>query len=359
MKKHNLLIALTLSAAFFSCGDKKNSEENSFSIDTSHLKQVYHSNDALKLTIVNPKESPIDSVAYFLNDKKIGSTQKNELLNFPLDNEKLGSILIKAVIYQSSTPIEATTRIELASAVAPKVLQYKIVNTFPHDIKAYTQGLEFLDGVLIESTGNGAGNSTGIKGISSIRKVDYKTGKVLKIVELPESVFAEGATVLNNKIYQLTYKNNEAYVYNAETLVREKTIPYFKAMEGWGLTNDGTHLYMSDGSERVYIVDPETFKQVDYINIYTNNVKIGAINEMEWVDGKIYANIYGENGIAIINPKNGAVEGAIDLSTLRTMVTYHPDIDVLNGIAYNPKTKTFFVTGKNWDKMFEIEILPN
>ncbi|MBW3519747.1 glutaminyl-peptide cyclotransferase [Flavobacterium sp. NKUCC04_CG] len=359
MKKHNFLIALSLSAAFFSCEDKKKSEENTFSIDSSQLKQVYHTNDALKLSISNKNNAPIDSVAYYLNDKKIGASKENQVLNFPLENEKLGGMTIKAIIYQGATPIETTSHIELASSVVPKILQYKIINTYPHDIKAYTQGLEFLDDILIESTGNGAGNGTGKKGISSIRKVDYKTGKVLKIVELPETVFGEGATVLNNKIYQLTYKNNEAYVYNAETLVREQTIPYFAKMEGWGLTNDGTNLYMSNGSERVYIIDPKTFKELDYINIYTNNVKIGAINEMEWVDGKIYANIYGERAIAIINPKNGTVEAAVDLSELQTQVTYHPDLDVLNGIAYNPKTKTFFVTGKNWDKMFEIEIIQN
>ncbi|WP_430613621.1 glutaminyl-peptide cyclotransferase [Flavobacterium sp. JP2137] len=359
MKKHNLLIALSLSAAFLSCEDKKKTEENLFSIDSSQLKQVYHSNDALKLTIANKSETAIDSVAYFLNDRKIGTARENQVLNYSLEQEKFGRIAIKAIVYHANSPTETSSHIELASAITPKILQYKIVNTFPHDIKAYTQGLEFYGDVLIESTGNGAGNGTGKKGVSSIRKVDYKTGKVLSIVELPETVFGEGATVLHDKIYQLTYKNNEAYVYHVETLEREKTIPYFKNMEGWGLTNDGTHLYMSNGSEKVYIIDPVTFKEVDYINIYTNNVKIGAINEMEWVNGKIYANIYGERAIAIIDPKSGAVEAALDLSSLQTLVTYHPDLDVLNGIAYNPKTKTFFVTGKNWDKMFEIEIIYN
>ena len=355
MINHNLLIALSLGTLFISCDDKKNTEKNTFSINTSHLKQLYHENDVLKLSINADENSKIDSVAYFLNEKKIGSTAANGILEFPLNQEKFGMITIKATVFQNKEEQEVQSKIEFAPAQAPKILSYKILNTYPHDRKAYTQGLEFHGDVLFESTGNGAGIGTGTKGTSSVRKVDHKTGKVTQITELPESVFGEGLTILNNKVYQLTYQNNEAYVYNIETLEREKTFPYFHKMEGWGLTNDGTNLYMTDGTEKIYIVDPATFKEIDHINIYTHNKKVEAVNELEWVNGKIYANFYGSAGIAIINPKTGAVEAVADFSDLYNKVDRHPDLDVFNGIAYNPKTKTFFVTGKNWDKMFEIE----
>ena len=207
---------------------------------------------------------------------------------------------------------------------------------------------------MFEGTGNGAGNTTGIKGKSSLRKTDYRTGKVLKSIELEDQYFGEGITVLNNKVYQLTWRNKEGYVYNADTFKKEKTFTY--EMEGWGITNDGEKLYMSDGTEKIYILNPETLKVEDYINVYTNGAKIESVNELEWVDGKIWANVYGKDAIAIINPKNGSIEAIINLSDLKNKVTKHPDIDVLNGIAYNPKTKTYFVTGKNWDKTFEIVV---
>ena len=236
----------------------------------------------------------------------------------------------------------------------PKELKYKIVNTYPHDSKAYTQGFEFYRDTLYEGTGNGEGKGTGTRGISSLRKTNYKTGEVYKTVPLAQEYFGEGITILNNKVYQLTWLNNEGYVYNADTFEKIKTFKYFKQMQGWGLTNDGKHIYMSEGSEKIYILDPETLQEVDYINVYTKKSKIEALNELEWIDGKIWANVYGRDAIAVINPKNGAVEGIMNLSDLKTKITQHPDVDVLNGIAYNPKTKTIFVTGKNWDKTFEI-----
>lgn len=235
------------------------------------------------------------------------------------------------------------------------MLKYKIINTYPHDIHAYTQGFEFHNDILFEGTGNGAGSGTGVRDTSSIRKTDYKTGKVLKKHILAQQYFGEGITILNNKLYQLTWQNNEGYVYDVETFEKIKTFKYFKDMEGWGLTNDGSKLYMSEGSEKIYILDPETLKEIDYINVYTQHAKIEALNELEWIDGKIWANVYGRDAIAIINIK-GEVESIINLSDLRSKVTQHPDLDVLNGIAYNPKTKTIFVTGKNWDKTFEIVI---
>lgn len=353
MKKHNFLAFTSLILLSASCeGDKK----NLFSIDETQFKMMYHSGDPILLTVTNKKEIEIDSVAYFNNNKRIGSSKGNTPLNIKLDSEKLGYQNLKAVVYFEGESFETGTRVEMVSAIEPKLLSYTIVNTYPHDIKAYTQGLEFYRDTLFEGTGNGAGNSTGERGFSSLRKVDYKTGKVVKKVELPVEYFGEGITILNNKVYQLTWQNNEGYVYNADTFKKEKTFQYFKKMEGWGLTNDGTNLYMTDSSDRISIINPDTFTEVDYLHVYTSSTKVPAINELEWIDGKIYGNIYQKDAIAVINPKSGAIEAVINLSELKSKVTQHPDVDVLNGIAYNPKTKTLFVTGKNWDKMFELKI---
>lgn len=356
MKKYKYLTVFALSLFFIACKDDKKIEDNLLSIDSTKLKQTYALNEDVTLQLKSDTGDEIDSVQYFISDKKIGSVKANTLLTYNLSNAKHGIQNIRAIAYSKGKPNETTTKIDVFSDVQPAFYTYTIVNTYPHDIKAYTQGLEFYGDLLIESTGNGEGIGTRTKGKSSIRKVIAKTGEVIKINELDDAIFAEGATVLNNKIYQLTYKNNEAYVYNLESLQKEKTLPYFKNTEGWGLTNDGTNLYMTDGSDRVYKVDPATFKMIDYFVVSIPKGTVAAVNELEWVNGEIYANFYGQDAIGVFNPVNGTVNAVIDLSDLKNKVTPHPDLDVLNGIAYNKKTGTFFVTGKNWDKMFEIRI---
>jgi glutamine cyclotransferase len=263
-----------------------------------------------------------------------------------LSNQKLGNQTIKALVYFEGQNIDITSGFSIYASEAPKVLNYKIINTYPHDIKAYTQGFEFYNGLLLEGTGQYKE--------STLRKTDFKTGKVTEQIKLEDKYFGEGITVLKDKIYQLTWKEKTGFVYDAKTFKLEKTFPY--EMDGWGITNDGEKLYMSDGSEKIYILNPETLKVEDYINVYTNGAKIEAVNELEWVNGKIWANVYQKDAIAIINPKNGSIEAIINLSELKNKVTKHAEIDVLNGIAYNPATKTYFVTGKNWDKVFEITV---
>ncbi len=352
MKKYKHLTLFTLSLLFVACNNEKKIEK----IEFSNLKQTYALNEDVTLQLKSDTSNEIDSVQYFMNDKKIGSVKANAALTYNLSNAKHGVQNIKAIAYTQGKTNETVIKIDVLSHVQPAIYSYTIVNTYPHDIKAYTQGLEFYGDILIESTGNGEGIGTRTKGKSSIRKVNAKTGEVLKINELDDKIFGEGATVLNNKIYQLTYLNNEAYVYNLETLQKEKTLQYFKKMQGWGLTNDGTNLYMTDGSDRVYKVNPDDFSLIDYIVVSIPKGTVANVNELEWVNGEIYANFYGQDAIGIFSPIDGTVNAVIDLSDLKSKVTQHPDLDVLNGIAYNKKTGTFFVTGKNWDKMFEIRI---
>lgn len=344
MKNPKLLILLALGSLFFSCEE----ETPSFKFNTSHLKQHYKSTESIALEVLNEKNKTIDSVIYYMNDNRIASVKGNTKFDYQLQNERFGKKSLKGLVYFEGKAHEINTSIEVVSSIEPKLLTYTILNTYPHDIQAYTQGLEFHNGILYESTG--------LYNRSSIRKTNHKTGEVLLKKELESNYFGEGLTILNGKTYQLTWRENTGFIYNPETLEREKTFNYFKNVEGWGLCNDGEKLYFSDGTETIYILDPETLEEIDHINVYTALTKIPGVNEMEWVNGKIFANIYTKDAIAIIDPKTGAVENVIDFSGLRSKVTQHDKLDVLNGIAYNPETQTIFITGKNWDKMFEIKL---
>jgi glutamine cyclotransferase len=356
MKNYNLFSFILLAVLFSSCEDKEKDKLGLFSITTSPSKAQFSTDETADLSISNTQNKTIDSIVYFANDKKVGSVTGAKTVTFSLNDEKLGYQNLKALVYYENEYAEVTYRIELVSNIEPKLLKYTLVNTYPHDIKAYTQGLEFHRDTLYEGTGNGAGNTTGLKGISSLRKTNYKTGEVYKIVEHPEAVFGEGITILNNKVYQLTWQNLVGFIYEADTFKEIKRFNYSKRIQGWGLCNDGKMLYQSDGTEKIYTLNAETLQIEGNINVYSGTNKIKAVNELEWIDGKIYGNIYQKDAIAIINPQNGTVESVIYLGDLKKLVTQHPDIDVLNGIAYNPKTKTLFVTGKNWDKLFEIRV---
>ena len=346
MLKVKLFAFIVLGVISTSCKDDENALKNLFSIENPTIKPILKLEESIDLVLQNKENKTIDSVVYYINEVKIGSVKGNEKLHFALSNQKLGNQTIKALVYFEGQNIDITSGFSIYASAEPKILNYKIVNTYPHDINAYTQGFEFYNGVLFEGTGQ--------RGESTLRKTDYKTGNVIEQIKLEDKYFGEGITVLKDKIYQLTWQEKTGFVYDAKTFKLEKTFSF--ETEGWGITNDGEKLYMSDGTEKIYILNPETLKVEDYINVYTNGAKIEAVNELEWVNGKIWANIYQKDVIAIINPKTGAVENVINCSELKSKVTQHPEIDYFNGIAYNPVTKTYFVTGKNWDKTFEITV---
>ena len=203
--------------------------------------------------------------------------------------------------------------------------------------------------------------STGQYGYSTLKKINFKNGETIKNIFLDENYFGEGITILNDKIYQLTWLKGIGFIYEKDSFKMIDSFNYNDSLEGWGLCNDGEYLYKSDGSEEDLEIDPNTLEELSNIQVVTNNKVINKINELEWVDGKIYANTYQFNkevGI-IIDPVDGSVDGVIDFSGLKQRVKKHDKLDVLNGIAYNKKTKTFFVTGKYWNKLFEIQIFEN
>lgn len=230
----------------------------------------------------------------------------------------------------------------------PMTLTYEIINTFPHDPEAFTQGLVFDNGFLYEGTG--------LHGRSSLRKIQIETGKVLQICELDEEYFGEGITIFGDKIIQLTYKAGIGFVYDKETFKPLEQFSY--PTEGWGITHNNVHLIRSDGTPNLHFLDPESYEPVRTIEVTDQNVPAWGLNELEYIDGKIYANLWPSETIVIIEPAMGKVIGKIDMKGLLPHGDYNPQTDVLNGIAYDPAGKRLFVTGKNWPKLYEIKIVP-
>ena len=314
-----------------------------FLIQTNANKNVISNTDNLKLSLSNPSNKKIDSVNYVMNNSAVADI-------FSLQNSSLGEKMIKAEVFYDGKKEVALQKVIVVNGSTPKLYTYELLNTYPHDITSYTQGLEFYKGVLYESTGQ--------YGESKLRALDYKNDAILNNVNLSRSYFGEGLTVLNDKIYQLTWKEGRGLIYDVNTFETLGSFNYGQSKEGWGLCNDGRQLYKTDGSENIWILNAETLEEERFVQAYTNKGRLTNLNELEWVEGKIYANRYQKNGVAIINPINGAIEAVLDFKDLKNKVTNHPGLDVLNGMAYNPDTKTLFVTGKRWDKLFEVRIIP-
>jgi glutaminyl-peptide cyclotransferase len=235
-----------------------------------------------------------------------------------------------------------------AEPVEPKRYGYKIVNVFPHDETAFTQGLTFHEGFLFETTGQ--------YGESRLRKAALDTGETIKNAPLPASVFGEGSTLWGENIIVLTWRNKTGIVFDRETFTPQKTFAY--EGEGWGLTHDGTRLIMSDGTPDLRFLNPETLKETGRLTVTLRGAPLNNLNELEWVEGEIFANVWQSNAIVRIDPESGAVTGVIDMrGILEEAGAISARADVLNGVAYDPATKRLFVTGKYWPKLFEVEII--
>ncbi len=339
MHLYKSFIICALGLMLVNCNGTNASKQSGLTIE-SKVKSI-HLGDTLDLFIKNPKNLEIKSISYQLDGKAI---EKNAVLN----DITLGEKTLTATVTVDDETETLTKTIKIYNNVLPEIYTYEIVNTYPHDITSYTQGLEFYNGELYESTGQYKE--------SKLRKVNFETGEVLRNIDLSDNYFGEGLTILNEKLYQLTWRAKRGFIYDVNSFEKLSTFNYGKSIEGWGICNDGSTIYKSDGTEKIWLLNPENLTEKGHIEIYTEKGKIPSLNELEWIDGKIFANIYQRNGVVIINPKTGGVEGVIDFKPLRKLVTQHDELDVLNGIAYHPERQTIFVTGKNWDKLFEVKI---
>ena len=333
--KHSIVFLVLL--LVFNCNSDKS---GGFKIQINSSSSSIYIGDDISLNITSSNNKVIDSINYFLNNNKISNQIR-------LNNNKAGENFAKADIYSNGKKISLNKKFDIYSNIKPELMTYDIVNEFSHDQNAYTQGLEIYEDFLFESTG--------LNGKSSLRKINFNTWEIIKMINLEYEYFGEGLTVLNDKIYQLTWKNKIGFIYDLE-LNNIGTFNYVNSKEGWGLCNDGSYIYKSDGTSKIWRLDPNTLEEVDFIDVMTDKSRIKNINELEYIDGKIYANTYQQNRdvVIVINPSNGVVENVIDFSGLRDKVLQTPDLDVMNGIAYN-KGK-LFVTGKNWDKVFEVKV---
>lgn len=246
---------------------------------------------------------------------------------------------------------------ETASAIPPSPADpaapaarytYEVVRSWPHDRGAFTQGLLVRNGSLLESTGN--------YGVSSLREVEPASGRILKQVAVPREYFAEGLAVIGDRAFQLTWQHQKGFVYDADTFRKLQEFAY--EGEGWGLTTDGTQLVLSDGTSRLRFLDPKTFAVVRTVNVTLDGVPLERLNELEWINGEVFANVWQTDSVVRIDPATGKVRGVIDFTGLLPATERAPDTDVLNGIAYDPATGRLLVTGKHWPKLYEIRLKP-
>lgn len=244
-------------------------------------------------------------------------------------------------------PTAASSDLSDAPTAEVERYTYKVIERYPHDPSAFTQGLVYVDDYFYEGTG--------LYGQSTLRKVEPESGDLLVGARLPNEVFGEGITLFDGKIYQLTWKARTGYIIDAETFELLDTFTY--GSEGWGLTHDGERLIMSDGSHRLTYLDPETLEQTGQIEVFDGDAAVTQLNELEFIDGQIYANIWQTDQIAIIDPESGQVTAWIDLTGLLPTEELAQPVDVLNGIAYDAEGDRLFVTGKLWPTIFEVELI--
>ena len=291
----------------------------------------------------------IDSLRWFVNGKWLKTTTKGEDVTWNTAEQTTGTHRIEAVAHYASGQRDIVpANILLLAPKAPKQYTYKVIQTYPHDKKAYTQGLLFDDGFLYESTG--------LKGESTLRKVNLQTGIPVQIVNLAAEMFGEGLALVDDKLIQLTWQNQVAFVYQKSDFKLLNRINY-PMREGWGLTYDGTNLLMTDGSATLYYLDKDYLAEVRRLEVCDDKGPVYQLNELEYINGELWANVYLTDDIVRIDPKTGVVLGRINMSGLLNDSDNKPGVDVLNGIAYDEKTGKIYVTGKYYPKLFEIQVI--
>lgn len=294
----------------------------------------------------NAKTDP-DSVVLKVANKNVASYTVSPCLWNTIDAKVGNQKMIFTFFWGDSIRQTVSKKVTILSDIEPPVYGYKVIKTWPHDTKAYTQGLEFNDGYLYEGTGQ--------YGESMLTKIKLETSEIIQSINLPKEVFGEGITILNDKVFQLTWKSSIGFVYDKTTFNTLYEFSY--PTDGWGLTNNGKELIMSDGSENIYYLDSEYFNELRRIQVYDNNGPVLNLNELELINGMVYANIYGTKRIVVFDPVSGKVQKYIDLTGILKKEDIHGRIDVMNGIAWEPTKQMLLVTGKWWPKFYQIEVM--
>jgi len=345
-------LCLLLSSLFISsCKDEASA--SAFGFKLPEQSQRFGLGEEIKVELDVPKGAAIGGVSYLVDGKEVGTSADAKPFMLKTTGLAVGFKVISAIISSGNEKDTLSVNVELKSGLSPALYGYTIQKTHPHDTSSYTQGLEYHGGRLLESTGQ--------DGHSTLRWVNIATGKAEQRIDLEKQYFGEGATLVDDKVVMLTYKHNMGFIYDAKSFKQLGTFPYSTTRDGWGLCYDGKQLIMSDGTNRLYFMDKNTYKDEHAIDVYDNNGPVDSINEMEYIDGKIYANVYTKNYIVVIDPLSGIVEKKIDLSGLLPAGYFTNDVDiannVLNGIAWDAAGKRLFITGKKWPHLFEISLV--
>lgn len=359
LKIHKFLfpaIALLLSV---SCSDTDSKEQSSAKkpiikkkiskLVSPVINQEYKLGDEISFEVTLKDETQsIDSITIEVNKQQVSFP--NSTFTWTPAQPRVGQPKIKLTAYFGDKKETHYPKIKVLPKTSPVRYTYRVINTYPHDASAYTQGLFWHDGILWESTGK--------EGASTMRKVDMQSGKPIYKIDLDPSLFGEGAVLYMDKVYQLTWTSQRGFIYDLELQKQREFRFNTSTGEGWGITNLNDKLIVSDGSENLSIMEPEGFTEFDRLQVYDNLDKVSGLNELENVNGKIYANVYGKEYIAVIDPGTGAVEATIDFEGIWPRTNDNSSMEyVLNGIAYATDENRLFITGKYWPNLFEVELL--
>lgn len=324
------------------------------SIVSPEQEKVFILVDSIRIDLdLSILQSAIDSILILSNDNSLKTklTENYDIIYWQTTGCRVGRNTARIKIHYNDSLVEShVLHVVLLSDIIPENYQYTVIHTYPHDPEAYTQGLLYHNELLYESTG--------LEGKSTLRINNITTGKSEKMISLSPELFAEGISVFNDQIYQITWRSKIGFIYDINTLELIRRFDY-QIDEGWGLTSDSKNLIMSDGSEHLYILEPDFFTQIGQIEVFDNKGMVSSLNELEFINGKVLANVYGESYIVIIDMKTGKVVGKLDMDKLMPEGTKGDMGKVLNGIAYNPLNQHFYITGKHWPVLYEITITPS
>jgi glutamine cyclotransferase len=348
----------------FSCKSDDNNENKNKTVNNDSVKNIDNNNplflkvykkdtgnkigDIIKISVDGSKLEPYDSVFLFINKQKINFlTNKQKDFEWDSKSAKTGTNIIEIELNRTEKKYSKQENLILQSDMIPEEYTFKVKRTYPHDSKSYTQGLFYFEGFLYEATG--------LEGESTVRKVKPETGEVIRSFAIPNDVFGEGIVKFEGRIIQLSWNSGRGFVYDFNTF---KLIEEFNYTgEGWGICTDNRFLYMSNGSNRIKLLETQSYSEINTIEVYDDKGPVKYLNELEFINGFIYANIYQYDRIVKIDPSTGKVMANINLKGLLPMNDFSSKTDVLNGIAYDESKNRIFVTGKNWPKLFEVEFI--
>ncbi len=362
--RHLYIYTLFFAASLISCGGGSNNNTNNndnhpvsnnppssksyftLAVEPESKDNLGVCGDIFQLKVLCDTALTPDSVRFLVDGKQVYTLLQDSVYQLDTKNLRVGNVRLSAEVMYNGKTEYLSGSLRLNSDITPQRVKYKVIKRFPHDRGAYTQGLVFDEGVMYESTG--------LNRKSSLRKVKFETGDIIQSVALNDTYFGEGLAIDGNNLFQITWKNHKGFVYDKNTFA---TLHEFDInTEGWGLVLYNDTLILTDGSENLYFVDKNTFSTNKITQVYDNNGPVKMLNELEIVEGKLYANIYQSDLVAIIDISTGKVLNYIDFTGLLPADQYRDDTDVLNGIAYDPKSRRLYITGKNWPTLFQVEI---